>query len=154
MSKRSKRVLCREFHLVPINYMSQIRSVFTQWKTIDGIAENKTVEMRSFSENEIQKLKDIYGQKPGQSHAAWLVFLFDKGALQTNVSGWRAQLRMGSRSSGPHCGSVALFPCSGYKRKGEKLRLMGLLDTGAHMTIFSGPHKHLKINELETFGGK
>lgn len=86
MFKGIKGVLWGVFHLVLLILGPQIRSVFTQCQTTDGIAENKTVEIRSFPENEIQKPKDTYGQRPGKSHAAWLVFLFDKGTLQTQMS--------------------------------------------------------------------
>lgn len=86
MSKGSKEALCGEFYLVPLTPGPQIRSVFTQCQTTDGIAENKTIEIRSFSENEVQKLEDRYRQRPGESPAVWLVFPFDKGTLQTPMS--------------------------------------------------------------------
>lgn len=59
------------------------KTCFTQCKTTYGTAENKSVEMKSFFESEIWKLKDGYEQEPGESHTAWLVHLFDEGALQT-----------------------------------------------------------------------
>lgn len=38
--------------------VQEVRPVFTQHKTTDDIAQTVTDEMRSFSENEIRKLKD------------------------------------------------------------------------------------------------
>lgn len=55
-------------------------------QTTNDVAEHETDQMRSFLESEIQKLKDRFGRRPGNSHAAWLVPLFDEKALQTQMS--------------------------------------------------------------------
>lgn len=57
------------------HFPATTRFLVTQHKTTDGVAENQAVEMRSFSKNEIQKLKGSYGQEPGTSPAACFVCL-------------------------------------------------------------------------------
>ena len=70
--KGSQRPLCRKLLLIWVVYiLPQVKLVFTQHKTTHGVAENVTDEMRSFSENEIRKLKDRYEQRPGGVSCDW-----------------------------------------------------------------------------------
>ena len=64
----------------------QVRCVFTQSWITDYVAKkNEAVDKCSFSESEIRKLKDRNRQNPRESHTAWLVHLFDEGALPTQM---------------------------------------------------------------------
>lgn len=55
------------------------------WST-HSIAGSKTVEMRSLFHSEVPKLKERYGQKPGEPHTSRLMGLFSEGFLQTQIS--------------------------------------------------------------------
>lgn len=91
------------------------------------------LNMRSFSEHRIQKPKHRYGQEPGESHAAWLVCLFGKGALTPKCPRSSGTIKDGPKSLCPYQGPAGLYLCQDIKEKRIQA-FMELSDTGTQRT--------------------